>query len=103
MKNSILNIRLDKQKEAPLYLQLVEQVIGLIDLGKLTVGTTLPTTRSLVKTLKLNRNTIVKAYSELVRRGYLKSRVGSGTVVTLPDQTSEITTASSQRKAMAWL
>jgi GntR family transcriptional regulator len=44
-------------------------------------GDKLPTIRSLAVELKINRNTIARAYSELEIRGILATQVGSGTYV----------------------
>jgi len=44
-------------------------------------GTRLPPTRSLAEDLKLGRNTVVRAYEQLLVEGYLHGRVGDGTYV----------------------
>lgn len=41
-------------------------------------GTNLPPTRKLARALRINRNTVVSAYNELVDEGLIKSHVGSG-------------------------
>ncbi len=47
----------------------------------LSQGTKLPPTRSLAEDLKLGRNTVVRAYEQLLVEGYLDGRVGDGTYV----------------------
>lgn len=47
----------------------------------LTEGTKLPPTRSLAEDLELGRNTVVRAYEQLLVEGYLEGRVGDGTYV----------------------
>ncbi|WP_131831370.1 GntR family transcriptional regulator, partial [Mycobacteroides abscessus] len=49
--------------------------------GRLTVGATLPPSRTLATDLGLARNTVAEAYAELVAEGWLESRQGSGTRV----------------------
>jgi DNA-binding transcriptional MocR family regulator len=70
-----------KNPQQPIYLQLIKQIDHLITTGQLAVGTSMPTTRELSQKLKLNRNTIVKVYSELQLKGLIESHVGRGTIV----------------------
>lgn len=48
---------------------------------RLEPGTALPPTRVLAVELSLGRNTVVRAYDQLLAEGYLESHVGSGTFV----------------------
>src|SRR5215218_6626171 len=65
----------------PLYLQIMEQVKHALSVGSLQPGDQLPTVRQLAGELTIAPNTIVKAYTELQRRGFVVSRPGVGTVV----------------------
>ena len=47
----------------------------------LSPGTRLPSTRALADDLGMGRNTIVRAYEQLLVEGYLEGRVGDGTYV----------------------
>jgi len=47
----------------------------------LSQGTKLPPTRSLAEDLDMGRNTVVRAYEQLLVEGYLEGRVGDGTYV----------------------
>jgi len=49
--------------------------------GRLTEGTTLPSSRALAAELGLARNTVAEAYGQLVAEGWLTARQGSGTRV----------------------
>lgn len=49
--------------------------------GRLTAGTSLPSSRSLAAELGVARNTVADAYGQLVAEGWLASRQGSGTRV----------------------
>lgn len=49
--------------------------------GRLAPGTKLPSSRALADDLGLGRNTVVRAYSELINEGWLTGRHGSGTEV----------------------
>lgn len=61
---------------------LYQQVIHLIKMeilcGRLRNGDLLPPIRELAKILKLNPNTVAKAYYNLEDEGFIKSRQGSG-------------------------
>ena len=65
----------------PVYLQLVEGVRHAIGVGVLGEGERLPTVRALAAELNVAPNTVVKAYNELQREGWISSRPGVGTVV----------------------
>ncbi|RSM80977.1 PLP-dependent aminotransferase family protein [Kibdelosporangium aridum] len=49
--------------------------------GRLAPGTRLPSSRVLANDLGLGRNTVVRAYSELINEGWLTGQHGSGTEV----------------------
>jgi GntR family transcriptional regulator len=66
----------------PPYLQLVDQVKSAVASGSLRDGDTLPAIRSLAEELRLNRNTVAKAYSELENQGVIETAPGKGCFVT---------------------
>jgi GntR family transcriptional regulator len=66
---------------APIYRQIIQQIEYAILSDCLRPGDRLPTMQSLSMALKINRNTIAKAYGELETRGILETRVGKGTYV----------------------
>ncbi|MDR2618455.1 MAG: GntR family transcriptional regulator [Treponema sp.] len=72
---------LDPANGAPIYRQIIQQIEYAVLAGRLKVGDRLPTIRSLAVELKINPNTIAKAYGELEIRGILATQVGSGTYV----------------------
>lgn len=74
-------LRVDASTNAPLYLQLVERVAGLIALGRLKDGDALPAERLLAERLKVSRTTVRKALDELAARNLVRSWHGSGTFV----------------------
>jgi GntR family transcriptional regulator/MocR family aminotransferase len=73
--------RLSQQDNMPLHRQLYEALRRAMLDGKLAAGDRLPSSRELTADLKLSRNTVVAALSQLSVEGYLVSRVGSGTYV----------------------
>jgi GntR family transcriptional regulator/MocR family aminotransferase len=78
---SLLNI--DKNAAAPVYLQIGNQLMGLIKVGTLSAGYRLPSTRQLALALNVHRKTVIRAYDELLAQGWLESHTGSGTFVAL--------------------
>lgn len=72
---------LDKQDKQPVYLQLANQLMGLIRTGPLNAGQRLPSSREMSEMLQVHRKTVVRAYDELLAQGWLESHTGSGTFV----------------------
>src|SRR6266550_182940 len=62
----------------PIYLQLVDQIKAAAASGALRPGETLPSIRPLAEELRVNRNTIAKAYSELESIGVIETVPGKG-------------------------
>jgi GntR family transcriptional regulator len=62
----------------PAYLQLVDQVRAAAASGALHPGEALPSIRPLAEELRLNRNTIAKAYGELESLGVIETLPGKG-------------------------
>ncbi|MGP1629694.1 MAG: MocR-like pyridoxine biosynthesis transcription factor PdxR [Giesbergeria sp.] len=73
--------RFSQQDNMPLHRQLYEALRWAMLDGKLAAGERLPSSRELTSDLRLSRNTVVAALSQLSVEGYLVSRVGSGTYV----------------------
>lgn len=62
----------------PVYLQLVDQIKAAAASGLLSAGEALPSIRPLAEELKINRNTVAKAYTELESQGIVESLPGKG-------------------------
>ncbi|HDI60296.1 MAG TPA: PLP-dependent aminotransferase family protein [Desulfobacteraceae bacterium] len=77
--NVLLNI--DENSRVPLFRQIRDQLIHLVDTGSLRPGARLPSTRHLAERLSVNRSTVYRAYQELWSLGYLESRPGSYSTV----------------------
>jgi DNA-binding transcriptional regulator YhcF (GntR family) len=76
-----MQIRIESSSQLPVYVQLKEQIKFLILTGTLEPGARLPTARQLGGFLNINRNTVLKAYQELVRDGLIECRRGAGCTV----------------------
>lgn len=65
----------------PVYLQVVDQVKTAAAAGTLQAGEFLPSIRPLAEELRVNRNTIAKAYTELESQGVIETVPGKGCFV----------------------
>ena len=76
-----MNLELDFRSGIPIYIQVVERIKERIASGQLTPGTQLPTVRSLALDLRVNFNTIARAYRILDEVGLISTQQGRGTYV----------------------
>jgi GntR family transcriptional regulator len=74
-------LRVNRQSAVPVHVQLQMQIRHLISTGSLKPGMQLPTVRQLAGFLRINRNTVARALSDLHQDGYLESCQGRGTFV----------------------
>jgi len=81
MVSGMIEFRLSARSGVPTYLQLVQQVRQAVRLGMLQPGDQLPTVKTVVGSLAINPNTVLKAYRELDREGLVEARPGQGTFV----------------------
>lgn len=65
----------------PIYQQIVDQIRFRILSSQLKTGDELPTIRGLAESLKVNPNTIARAYRELEHEGLVEKRRTTGTFV----------------------
>jgi GntR family transcriptional regulator len=70
--------QIDFKSGQPAYLQLVEQVRFAAASGAIQPGEALPSIRPLAEELRLNRNTVAKAYAELESLGVIETIGGKG-------------------------
>ena len=70
--------QLNYKSGKPIYLQLVDQIKSAAASGALQTGEALPSIRPLAEELRVNRNTIAKAYSELESLGVVETQPGRG-------------------------
>ena len=73
--------QIDFKSGKPVYLQLVDQVRYAAASGGLRAGEPLPSIRPLAEELRVNRNTIAKAYTELENQGIIETIPGKGCFV----------------------
>jgi DNA-binding transcriptional MocR family regulator len=74
-------LALDASADDPLYKQIFDQIVDRIRSRAFPPGFRLPPTRDLAAELATHRNTVVRAYVDLERAGFVSSVVGRGTFV----------------------
>ena len=80
-----MKIPLDRQAKQPIYLQIRDRIQHLIHSGGLPSGAQLPSIRSLAQTAKVNKLTVLEAYSRLEAEGLVCAKRGSGYFINPPD------------------
>src|SRR5579872_4068548 len=86
----------------PIYVQLREQILGLIGRGALKPGVQMPTMRQVAVALKIDLNTVQRAYGELEQAGMLTKQRGVGTFVTETPPPASPRTARRQAQDFAF-
>jgi len=81
MNSLIENIQLDFRSGTPIYTQIVEQVKQQVVSGELSPGDQLPTVRALALELRVNFNTVARAYRLLDESGIISTQQGRGTYI----------------------
>lgn len=77
-------IELDFRSRVPIYVQLVDRIKHLVATEVLQPGDQLPTVRQLAADLRVNFNTIARAYRMLDEAGVISTQQGRGTYVLEP-------------------
>jgi GntR family transcriptional regulator len=77
----MIKFNLDAKTGIPFYRQIIDQIRFGIARGDLKIGEQLPTVRSLAVELKVNLNTVAKAYKELEIQNILETQQGTGTFI----------------------
>jgi GntR family transcriptional regulator len=88
-----MNLEIDFRSGIPIYLQVVGRIKERIASGQIIPGDQLPTVRSLALELRINFNTVARAYRILDESGIISTQQGRGTYVMSippPEVTEEI-------------
>ena len=81
----MIKFLLDYSSGMPIYRQIIDQIRFGIASGQLKLGEQLPTVRALAVELKVNLNTVSKAYKELEIKNILETQQGTGTFISKTD------------------
>src|SRR5512147_973737 len=82
MANKKLILQIDFRSGLPIYTQIVNQVQSQIVSGILKPGDQLPTVRALAEELRVNFNTVARAYRILDEARIISTQQGRGTYIT---------------------
>lgn len=82
----MIKFLLDYSSGVPVYRQIIDQIRFGIASGQLKLGEQLPTVRALAVELKVNLNTVSKAYKELEIKNILETQQGTGTFINTIEQ-----------------
>lgn len=74
-------ITLDSRSKEPIYAQLEKQIIKMINLGIYEKDSMLPSVRQMAMDLRINPNTVAKAYKNLEAKDILYTVAGKGVFV----------------------
>ncbi len=76
-----MEIIISNNANKPIYEQITSQIKAMIMSGELKTGESIPSMRTLAKTIHVSVITVQKAYEDLVRDGFIESVVGKGSFV----------------------
>jgi GntR family transcriptional regulator len=82
MVNKKLILQIDFRSGLPIYTQIVNQVQAQVVNGSLKPGDQLPTVRALAEELRVNFNTVARAYRLLDEERIISTQQGRGTYIT---------------------
>ncbi|NLY10716.1 MAG: GntR family transcriptional regulator [Firmicutes bacterium] len=80
----MLKVQFDPAK--PIYLQIISEVKKALARGELNPGDKLPSQRELAKMIKVNANTVQRAYREMEMKDLARTVRGQGTFITSDEQ-----------------
>ena len=76
-----MQITIDLESGVPIYTQIVDRIKQMVVSGQLAAGQQLPTIRQLAADLRINYNTVGRAYLLLDQEGVISTQQGRGTYV----------------------
>ena len=82
MPTKKLMLQIDFRSGLPIYTQIVNQVQAQVASGSLQPGDQLPTVRALAEELRVNFNTVARAYRILDEARIISTQQGRGTFIT---------------------
>ncbi len=76
-----MEIRIDPNNAVPIYQQIIYAIKLMVATGQMKPGEQLPTVRRLAADLRINPNTVARAYDTLDSEGVITTQRGRGTYV----------------------
>ena len=81
IKEGKMEIIISNSTSKPIYEQITSQIKQMIMSGELKSGESIPSMRSLAKSLHISVITVQKAYEDLQKDGFIETTVGRGSFV----------------------
>jgi DNA-binding transcriptional regulator YhcF (GntR family) len=81
LNDQLLAFQVDKRSRFPIYLQISDFILELLDNTPVSPGTLLPAERIVCDRLGISKMTLRQAYSLLIQKGCLEAQRGVGTFV----------------------
>jgi GntR family transcriptional regulator len=76
-----MKIHINFRSGEPIYVQIMEQIRQMVARGELKQGDQLPTVRQMATDLRVNFNTVARAYRLLDEAGLISTQQGRGTYI----------------------
>ena len=95
-----MRIDVDLTAHRPVYMQIIEQVKLAIATGSLKPGDQLPTVRQLAADLRVNFNTVARAYRLMDEEGVISTQHGRGTFILSPTSARDAKHSRQQQLAL---
>ena len=74
-------LKINLNSPTPIYEQLVNEIVRMINTGELKEGDSLPPIRALAKQLDVDKNTVARAYQDLYSREIIEGNRRKGSFV----------------------
>ena len=106
MNTLVGRVKVDFRSDEPLFLQIERQIQELVISGELKVGDQLPTLRELATELRVNFNTVARAYRLLDEARLISTQRGRGTYIweePTPEVVDQLRQRSLQELAQQYL
>ena len=96
-----MQVEIDLTSKIPIYVQIIDQIKHKIAIGELSPDDQLPTVRQMATDLRVNFNTVARAYRLLDDEGLISTQHGRGTFILPP--ASEQNGEALRREDLEWL
>jgi GntR family transcriptional regulator len=81
VSEQLLSFRINKRDPLPIYLQIANRFVSVIEDKSILPGALLPPGQAICEHLRISKMTLRQAYGVLERKGYIEARRGIGTFV----------------------
>ena len=92
-------VNVDPTDDRPMYVQIMDEIRAAIVVGVVEHDDALPSVRQLAADIRVNPNTIKRAYRELERDGVIYVQRGKGTYVAAPTKMNDMRSELAQELA----